>query len=93
MQDNDDGSKVESITSTGKGYLLQLKKSSSRPKIILKPLKYDKHLGKFVQKSGIEMKKTNVEIKIDRDNYALINKDIMNNKFPHIDRLSKRTAS
>ena len=93
MQDNDDGSKVESITSTGKGYLLQLKKSSSRPKIILKPLKYDKYLGKFVQKSGIEMKKTGVEIKIDRDNYALINKDIMNNKFPHIDRLSKRTAS
>ena len=61
--------------------------------VILRPLKYDKSLGKFVHKSGIEMKKTSVEIKIDRDNYALINKDIMNNKFPHIDRLSKRRAS
>ena len=56
-------------------------------------MKYDKYLGKFVQKSGIEMKKTSVEIQIDRDNYALINKDVMNNKFPHTDRLSKRTAS
>ena len=92
-QEKDDGSKVESITTAGRGYLLQLKKSSSQSKTILKPLKYDRSLGKFVHKSGIEMKKTSVEIKIDRVNYALINKDIMNNKFPHIDRLSKRAAS
>ena len=64
-QEKDDGSKVELITTTGRGYLLQLKKSSSRPKTILKPLKYDRSLGKFVQRSGIEMKKTSVEIKIN----------------------------
>ena len=84
-QEKDDGSKVELITNTGRGYLLQVKNVASRQKNTLKPLKYDRSLGKFVHKSGIEMQKTGVEIRIDRDNYALINKDIMNNKFPHID--------
>ena len=92
-QEKDDGSKVELITSTGRGYLLQVKNVASRQKNTLKPLRYDRSLGKFVQKSGIEMQKTGVEIRIDRDNYALINKDIMKNKFPHIDTLSKRTAT
>ena len=84
---------MELITNSGRGYLLQVKNVASRQKNTLKPLKYDRSLGKFVHKSGIEMQKTGVEIRIDRDNYALINKDIMNNKFPHIDLLSKRTAT
>ena len=92
-QGEDDGSKVESITTTGRGYLFQVKNVASRQKNMLKPLRYDRSLRKFVHKSGIGMQKTGVEIRIDRDNYALINKDIMNNKFPHIDLLSKRTAT
>ena len=87
---NDDGSDVDSI-STIRAYLSQIK--SGRQKKILKPLRYDKNLKRFVQKTGNDMNRTGVKIVIDRHNYSVINKTIMDSVFPSETKLSKNIVN
>ena len=49
-------------------YLSQIKYKAGCQKKVLKPLKYDKVLGKFVNKSVIEMQRARVNIESDRCN-------------------------
>ena len=86
----DDELEVDSI-STIKAYLSQIK--ADRKKKTLKPLKYDKNLGKFVHRSTSDMQLAKVDIALDRHNYAVINKSIMDNEFLSENRLSRNIVS
>ena len=89
-KEKNDDSDVESVA-TIKMYLAQIK--SGRQKKILKPLRYDKKLRKFVQKTGNDMHRTDVEIRIDRHNYSVINKTVMDSVFPSEHKLSKNIVN
>ena len=86
----DDELEVDLI-STIKAYLSQIK--ADRKKKTLKPLKYDKNLGKFVHRSTSDMQLTKVDIALDRHNYAVINKSIMDNEFLSENRFSRNIVS
>ena len=87
----DDELSADSI-SVIKAYLSQI--NSGHQKKILKPLKYDKKLKRFVHKSGNDMHRTTgVEIVIDCKNYSVINKTVMNDSFPPENKLSKNIVS
>ena len=87
----DGDSDVDSI-STIKSYLSQIQ--AGHQKKILKPLKYDKKLKRFVHKSGKDMQRTaEVEIVLDRHNYSVINKTLMNNSFPSENKLSNKIVN
>ena len=90
-KDNDDLD-VDKIDNTV-AYLSQIKYKAGCQKKVLKPLKYDKVLGKFVNKSGIDMHRARVDIRIDRCNYSVINKTIMDNMFPPENSLSKKMVN